>query len=127
MHNKTIKLGVLSSYCWIAPGYKESCKLTSLTEHADFDPITLKQIPPIKRRRLSGLSKLAMHTSLNCIEQAASSPADCLSVFASQHGELNRTVSIVDSMYQEHEVSPKDFSLSVHNASLGLFLNLHKK
>lgn len=121
MHNKTIKLGVLSSYCWIDPGYKESCNLPSLTEHADFDPITLKQIPPIKRRRLSGLSKLAMHTSLNCIEQAVSSSEECLSVFASQHGELNRTVSIVDSMFQEHEVSPKDFSLSVHNASLGLF------
>ena len=121
MHNKTIKLGVLSSYCWIDSGYKELCNLPLLTEHADFGPITLKQIPPIKRRRLSGLSKLAMHTSLNCIEQAAASSANCLTVFASQHGELNRTVSIVDSMYQEHEVSPKDFSLSVHNASLGLY------
>lgn len=121
MDNNSIKLSILSSYCWIDPTFKDACIHSSLTEHADFEPISLKQVPPIKRRRLSGLSKPAIHTSLNCIEHAAASPSECMMVFASQHGELNRTITIVDSMYQEHEVSPKDFSLSVHNASLGLY------
>ena len=121
MDNNIIKLGVLSSYCWIEPSFKSHCPQESLIKHADFEPISLKQIPPIKRRRLNGLSKLALHSSLNCTEQANIDAADCMTVFASQHGELSRTVSIVDSMYQDQEVSPKDFSLSVHNASLGLY------
>ncbi|WP_417445610.1 beta-ketoacyl synthase chain length factor [Kangiella sp.] len=121
MDNNIIKLSVLSSYCWIDPTDNKSRELKNLATYADFETISLKQIPPIKRRRLSGLSKLAMHSSLNCLEQCNINPEQTMTVFASQHGELNRTISIVKSMFEEHEVSPKDFSLSVHNASLGLF------
>lgn len=121
MDKNTIKLSVLSSYCWIEPADNRTRKLHNLATRADFNKISLQQIPPIKRRRLSGLSKLAMHSSLSCLEQCDVNAENIMTVFASQHGELNRTTSIVKSMFEEQEVSPKDFSLSVHNASLGLF------
>ncbi|ACV27980.1 beta-ketoacyl synthase chain length factor [Kangiella koreensis] len=121
MDKNTIKLSVLSSYCWIDSVDNKTRKLHNLATRADFNKISLQQIPPIKRRRLSGLSKLAMHSSLSCLEQYNFNPEQLMTVFASQHGELNRTIRIVKSMFEQQEVSPKDFSLSVHNASLGLF------
>lgn len=120
-NNNTIKLGVLSSHCWVQPSFKEQSNFKSLSLLADFNEISLKQIPPIKRRRLSGLSKIAMHSTLCCLEQSDFTPEQPITVFASQHGELNRTTNIVESMLHQLAVSPKDFSLSVHNASLGLY------
>ena len=121
-HNNSLSLSILSSHCWINNDQLGSVVLPeSLSQNADFDPISLKQIPPIKRRRLNVLSKMAMHTSLICTEQANIDPSQVITVFASQHGELNRTIKIVNSMISEQEVSPKDFSLSVHNSALGLF------
>ena len=42
-------------------------------------------------------------------------------VFASRHGEMGRTVSILDALACREPVSPADFSLSVHHALEGLF------
>lgn len=119
--SSTLQLNILSSYCWIDPDSQNNAAKEQLSSIADFGEISLQQIPPIKRRRLNGLSKLAMHTSLGCLEDSGIEPSQPLTVFGSQHGELNRTVSIVEGMLKDHEVSPKDFSLSVHNATLGLY------
>ncbi|GAA4360652.1 beta-ketoacyl synthase chain length factor [Kangiella marina] len=115
-------LRIVSSYCWLSDNDLSSDNYRpSLLKNCDLDDISLKQIPPIKRRRLNGLSKMAMHSSLQCLERATVDPADIMTVFASQHGELNRTITIVNDMSSDQEVSPKDFSLSVHNAALGLY------
>lgn len=119
-----ISLNILSSHCWIDPSsHPTTCFSEQLQQQTDFNPIQLKQIPAIKRRRLNGLSKMAMHTSLACLEKAGSNvDADnVVTVFASRHGELNRTIKIIRSMMDSQEISPKDFSLSVHNSALGLF------
>lgn len=42
-------------------------------------------------------------------------------VFASQHGELGYTVSLLRALAAEELLSPATFSLSVHNAAAGLF------
>lgn len=50
---------------------------------------------------------------------AASKDVSC--IFASRHGELSRTMNIVNSIIAGMEVSPTDFSHSVHSTALGLF------
>ncbi|RDX36976.1 hypothetical protein DZA50_02890 [Kangiella sp. HD9-110m-PIT-SAG07] len=120
--DNSLSLQLLSSYCWISEDSLNNCKYPeSLLNYVDLEVISIKQIPPIKRRRLNGLSKMAMHTSLNCLESLKSNSDEVITVFASQHGELNRTISIISDIINSQDVSPKDFSLSVHNSSLGLF------
>lgn len=81
-------------------------------------------IPAIKRRRMSVLSKIAISTALDCLNKSNNTKNESLSplcVFASQHGELERGMKILSSMVNVQEISPTDFSLSVHNTPLGLF------
>jgi len=117
----------MSSYCWLSKDSLKHANYPSSTlKFFDLEDISLKQIPPIKRRRLNGLSKMAMHTSLSCLDKTNVAPEQVYTVFASQHGELSRTASIVNDIVNGDEVSPKDFSLSVHNSSLGLFSIFNK-
>lgn len=41
-------------------------------------------------------------------------------VFSSRHGELERNFSILDALSHDDDVSPTDFSMSVHNAAAGI-------
>ncbi|WP_223669722.1 beta-ketoacyl synthase chain length factor [Kangiella shandongensis] len=126
-NNSNLSFSILSSHCWVDPKLDGSTVFSpDFSQQVDFDPIELKQIPAIKRRRLNSLSKMALHSSLMCLQKAQVEPANVITVFASQHGELNRTVRIVSDMVTSQEISPKDFSLSVHNAALGLYSIFNK-
>lgn len=48
-------------------------------------------------------------------------PADTAVVFASRHGEALRSQGLIRELLAEESVSPQSFSLSVHNATLGLY------
>jgi hypothetical protein len=74
-------------------------------------------IPAAHRRRMSALSKLAVQVAL---EASAGAAPDFL-VFASQHGELNRTCELLANIVAGVELSPTAFSQSVHNTSAGLY------
>jgi hypothetical protein len=74
-------------------------------------------IPPAQRRRMSALSKLAVQVAL---EASRGATADFL-VFASQHGELNRTCELLANIVAGVELSPTAFSQTVHNTSAGLY------
>lgn len=78
----------------------------------------ISMIPAMQRRRMSSLSKMALATALKCTDHSQAKP-NC--VFATQHGELTRTIKILDSVTEGTDLSPTDFSLSVHNTALGLF------
>ncbi len=78
----------------------------------------VSMLPPMKRRRMSSLTKMALSTALDCLKETDTQP-NC--IFASQHGELTRTVNILNRIAAGEEVSPTDFSLSVHNTALGHF------
>jgi len=68
------------------------------------------------RRRLSPLARACFH----CAHRVA--PAgDVRMVFASRHGEADRTVAILRDLALEAEVSPTLFSMSVHNSVPGLW------
>ncbi len=72
-------------------------------------------VEAIQRRRLSRLARGVFH----CAEQVAP-PGDVRVVFASRHGESERTLSILRDLAAGTDVSPTLFSMSVHNAVPGL-------
>lgn len=75
-----------------------------------------KAIPPMMRRRMSLQSKLAVQTALTLL---ADDDIDFL-VFASRHGELHRTATLIQSILEGDDASPMAFSQSVHNTAAGL-------
>ncbi|MFH0257546.1 beta-ketoacyl synthase chain length factor [Vibrio rumoiensis] len=76
-------------------------------------------IPAMMRRRMSPLSKIALQTAIH-LQQSSTSDFDYL-IFSSRHGELPRTVELLQQVLQGEEASPMAFSQSVHNTSAGLF------
>lgn len=87
-------------------------------------PLSTPLIPAMMRRRMSPLSKVALQTALH-LQQAHDAPFDYL-VFSSRHGELPRTVDLLQQVLQGEEASPMAFSQSVHNTSAGLFTIANK-
>ena len=79
-------------------------------------------IPPMQRRRMSRLARMA----LSCALEAAGEDAIDYSIFCSQHGEIVRTRDILTSISEGTEISPTAFSQSVHNTSSGLYTILTK-
>ncbi|WP_042624470.1 beta-ketoacyl synthase chain length factor [Burkholderia plantarii] len=74
-------------------------------------------IEPMVRRRLSRLSKLALQAAHDC----ADGHGALRMVFASRHGELIRTTTLLDAITAGEPVSPTAFGLSVLNAASGIF------
>ncbi|UXI03417.1 beta-ketoacyl synthase chain length factor [Photobacterium sp. TY1-4] len=80
-------------------------------------PVPANLIPPMMRRRTSQLSKLALQAALTLTQDQ---PVDYI-VFASRHGELARTIALIESIQQGEEASPTNFAQTVHNTAAGLF------
>ncbi len=74
-------------------------------------------LQPRQRRRLSMISKITLDVAGHCSERAGLLPT----VFASRRGEVSRMAKILQAICAGEDASPTDFSLSVHNASSGLF------
>lgn len=74
-------------------------------------------LPAMQARRLSSVDKLALFG----LEQLDTQLNTIKTVFASQHGELERTCKILQQMALESDISPTLFSTSVHNTASGLF------
>lgn len=74
-------------------------------------------LPAMLRRRLSRLSKMALKVASECVGDRR----DICSVFCSQHGEIHRTESLLQSLAINESLSPTAFSLSVHNTASGLY------
>jgi len=74
-------------------------------------------LPAMQRRRLSRLARMAFHVAWPL---AAAHPQLPM-VFASRHGETPRTLNILTDLAHGEPLSPTQFSLSVHNAIIGLW------
>jgi len=74
-----------------------------------------QRIPMMSARRMSPVSRIAVESSLALIEKYQIDRA----VFTSRHGELERTYKILQTLAQQQQVSPTDFSMSVHNTAAG--------
>ncbi|MDO6618480.1 beta-ketoacyl synthase chain length factor [Pseudomonadota bacterium] len=76
----------------------------------------LPQVPAMQRRRFSRLTKMMLTAAYQC------APADnCRSVFASRHGELTRTLGLLQDIVIKEPLSPLAFSQSVHNTASGIY------
>ncbi len=74
-------------------------------------------VAPMLRRRLSQLSRMALYVANGCLEPQQS----VATVFCSRHGELHRTVELLQSIAEQELLSPMGFSLSVPNTGSGLY------
>lgn len=72
-------------------------------------------LPMMQARRLKTGSRMAADAGF---ELLAHDP-DFI-VYSSRHGELERNFSILSALSGDDDVSPTDFSMSVHNASAGV-------
>ncbi|GAB3092178.1 beta-ketoacyl synthase chain length factor [Aestuariicella hydrocarbonica] len=77
---------------------------------------SVAEIPAMLRRRLSPLGKMALATAMPLLASRADTPC----VLVSRHGDLTRTLGLLNDLAHQQELSPTHFSLSVHNAIGGL-------
>lgn len=76
----------------------------------------LKDIPPLLRRRFTEIGKAAVSSVMPMLEGYQQIPI----VFASRHGDVDLTLSLLEAIAQKEPLSPTKFSLAVHNAISGL-------
>ena len=74
-------------------------------------------LPAMQRRRLSRLARMTFSVGWPLAEGREALPL----VFISRHGETPRTFDILSDLAAEQPLSPTQFSLSVHNAIIGLW------
>lgn len=74
-------------------------------------------LPAMQRRRLSRLARMLFHVAWPLAEAHGPLPL----VFVSRHGETPRTLNILADLARNEPLSPTQFSLSVHNAIIGLW------
>lgn len=74
-------------------------------------------LPAMQRRRLSRLARMAFAVGWPLAEDQGELPL----VFVSRHGETPRTFEILSDLANGEPLSPTQFSLSVHNAVIGLW------
>ncbi len=77
----------------------------------------VKFVAPMLRRRLSPLSRMALYVANGCLDPGQT----IATVFCSRHGELHRTVELLQSIVAAEPLSPMGFSLSVPNTGSGLY------
>lgn len=70
----------------------------------------LSHIQPVDRRRLSKGGRMCASLLKYC--------RDIPIVFSSELGEINRCISMLDDIANNHLLSPNSFSVSVHNAMI---------
>lgn len=74
-------------------------------------------LPAMQRRRLSPLARMAFAVAWPLAEEYGPMPL----VYASRHGETPRNYELLCELARGEELSPTQFSLSVHNAIIGLW------
>ncbi|MCW2268620.1 hypothetical protein D3C77_503610 [compost metagenome] len=74
-------------------------------------------LPAMQRRRLSRLARMAFAVGWPLAEGLEDLPL----VFVCRHGETPRTFALLSDLAREQPLSPTQFSLSVHNAVIGLW------
>lgn len=77
----------------------------------------LRQMDPMLRRRVSPLGRAALHAAFGAHGGSREAPA----VFASRHGEVQRSWLLLNELADDQPLSPTSFGLSVHNAIGALY------
>ena len=119
--NQPINCALLGWAAW-APGVSTAEEWQAwaagtrmIVDAPDSPPVDF--IPAMQRRRLSRLSRLSLAAAYSCANGNHNLPT----VFASRHGEIHRTLGLLNDVVQNEPLSPMAFSLSVHNTASGLY------
>jgi hypothetical protein len=72
------------------------------------------EIPAMQRRRMNRLSRMAY-----VVTQAIENSAHLPQIFCARHGDLDRTVKLLQQLATHEPLSSSNFALSVHNAVAG--------
>ena len=94
---------------------KDFCYIKSAEE------IDVSSIPPLVRRKLSPIDKAALSTMIKVFDNNVEEI-----VFSSQYGEHTRLDTLITQYKEAGEVSPAQFSGSVHNFPAGFFTLINK-
>lgn len=73
-------------------------------------------LPMMMARRLSQGARLAVQVGLSLLARYQIDSA----IFVSRHGELARSMTLLQALADGQALSPTDFSMSVHNTAAGL-------
>ena len=84
------------------------------------DTPALAAIPAMQRRRIERLGRMAIQTALWC-EAGEGADSGVPLVFASRHGDVDRSVALLQAVAGDVPMSPTAFGLSVHNAIAALY------
>lgn len=112
----------IESWSAIAPGMENTeawsdwLGQNSRTLTSTDTKLSLKQVPPLLRRRFTTLGKYAARAALDLLKEDVYLPK----VFASRHGDTELTFSLLEEIAKKESISPIGFSLAVHNAIGGL-------
>lgn len=83
------------------------------------DTPALSEVPAMQRRRIERLGRMAIQTACWC-EQPDDGGQVPL-VFASRHGDVARSMELLNTLSADQPMSPTGFGLSVHNAIAALY------
>lgn len=84
----------------------------------DTEPVSAPAgVPSSLRRRVTPIGRKVLEAAWSVLPQAGEAPRLVLS---SRHGEYARTMGLLNSLVDEGQVSPAEFSLAVHHALVGL-------
>jgi hypothetical protein len=103
-----------TSTSWIAPVVRWSVWKGEASNLASPD---VSFVEPTLRRKLSSLAKISLKAANDCV---GDTPHIHL-VYASRHGDLDRTTSMLVDLADEEQLSPTVFSMSVLNAVAGVY------
>jgi hypothetical protein len=82
------------------------------------------ELAPLLRRRASNADRAALRVAFDCVgakAEGSGASASLPAVFASRHGEVQRSVELLEELVAQGSLSPMNFSLSVHNSAAGLY------
>jgi hypothetical protein len=116
---------------WLAwAGVAPGAAAITATAAGNNEP-ALPAMPAMLRRRASPTGKMALQAAYAALEaldlHGADAPDDASlqhdipTIFCSRHGECGRSVELLSDLARQLPLSPTAFSLSVHNATGGLF------
>lgn len=87
------------------------------------DKPAAKGVPAMTRRRLTRWGRQALEVAQPlAVELAPDTPV----IFSSRHGDTRRTLKLLQTLAEREPLSPNAFSLSVHNAALGMMSILER-
>lgn len=117
-------LHIVSWSAW-APGVESR----AAWERGDAPDPAVQIIPEVKfidamtRRRLGRLARMTLQVAYAAV---GTHTGPLRMVYASQHGDLRQTLSLLTALAQQEPLSPTAFGLSVHNAIPGIWSLLRK-